>query len=86
VSFQIDRAALATFVLHQASLVETSALPTEPDLLYDPEALTLDDVRAIWLGVGISTQIGRVLIDAPERFVCDRPVRGPRASAGMAAR
>jgi hypothetical protein len=85
-SYQIDRPALTSFVLGQASLVETTPLPSGLDVPHDLDELTLDDVRAIWLRVGISTQIGRALLDAPERFVSDRPTLAAPASAGMSAR
>jgi hypothetical protein len=81
-TYQIDRPALTKFVLSQASLVETTPFPSELDAPFDPDELTLDDVRAIWLGVGISTQIGRTLLDAPERFVTDRPALPATMFAG----
>ncbi len=72
---QIDRPALVDFVRRQASLVETTPLPTDLTDLHpiDADDLTLDDLRAVWLGVGISTQIGRALIETPERFITDQP-------------
>ncbi len=74
-SWNIDRQALVDFVRRQASLVETTPLPTDLAAVQplDADDLTLDDLRAVWLGVGISTQIGRALIEAPERFITDQP-------------
>ncbi len=74
-TYRIDRPALDEFVRRQADLVESTPLPADlADLLaLDAEDLTPDDLRAVWLGAGLATQIGLALMEAPERFVTHRP-------------
>ena len=72
---RIDYAALGDFVQREAAEVEATQTQLCPsDLPFEADELTTDDVRAIWLGVGIATRIGRALVDAPERFVTPRPL------------
>jgi hypothetical protein len=74
-SHRIDYAALSDFVQREAAELEaTQTTLSSSDLPFEANELTTDDVRAIWLGVGIATRIGRSLMDAPERFVTPRPV------------
>ncbi len=71
----IDRQALVDFVRPPGLARRDDTAPNDlaDEAPLDADDLTLDDLRAVWLGVGISTQIGRALIEAPERFVTDRP-------------
>jgi len=75
-TYRIDRTALAAFVAAQADSVEATPLP--PDLAeafaQTDEALAGEDLRAVWLGAGLATQVGLALLEAPERFVTRRPV------------
>ena len=73
-SYAIDRDALRTFVDRQVALVEATPLPDDLGAAVAADAaLTAGDLRAVWLAAGLATQIGLVLLDAPERFVRATP-------------
>lgn len=71
--YRIDREALVAFVTRQVDLVEAGSIPK---LLADVVALRLrheniscDDLRALWLGVGLATHVGLAIFEEPERFI-----------------
>lgn len=71
--YRIDRPALAEFVARQVDLVEAGSIPK---LLADVVELRLrhgsvsrDEVRALWLGAGLATHVGLVILEEPERFI-----------------
>ena len=74
-TYRIDRSALTEFVRRQASLVETTPLPADLAGVLAPDADELgpDELHAVWLGAGLATQIGLALLEAPERFITNRP-------------
>ena len=74
-TYRIDRPALTDFVRRQASLVETTPLPADLSgvLARDADELGPDELHAVWLGAGLATQIGLALLEAPERFITNRP-------------
>jgi hypothetical protein len=75
-TYRIDRTALAAFVDAQADRVEATPLPDDLVVAFPQtdEDLAGEDLRAVWLGAGLATQIGLALLEAPERFVTRRPV------------
>jgi hypothetical protein len=76
--YRIERASLRSFVERQIVLIESTPMP--PDLvrlLRDEDDLDTDAARAVWLGAGLATQIGLVLLNEPERFVV------PTAPSGL---
>lgn len=71
--YRIDREALDAFVTRQVDLVEAGSIPK---LLADVVALrrrhentSRDDLRAVWLGVGLATHVGLAIFEEPERFI-----------------
>jgi hypothetical protein len=75
-TYRIDRTALAEFVDAQSDRVEATPLPADLVAAFPQgdQDLGGDDLRAVWLGAGLATQIGLALLEAPERFVTRRPV------------
>ena len=71
--YTIDRPALDDFVARQLDLVEQTPVPAAIVELVsgtcDANGLTQDDLRAVWLGAGLATQVGLALIEQPERFI-----------------
>ena len=70
---RIDRDALYEFVCRQVDLIESTSIPTQladvVELRLRHEAVSRDDVAALWLGAGLATHVGLAIFEEPERFV-----------------
>ena len=71
--YSIDRAALDDFLARQLDLVEQTPVPADVDQLVagtrGENALSADELHAVWLGAGLATQVGLALLEQPERFI-----------------
>lgn len=69
--YRIDRAALDDFLARQVDIVERTPVPDEVAQLVagEDETLSADELRAVWLGAGLATHVGLVLLEEPERFI-----------------
>ena len=65
----IKRDALHAFVDRQLFKVESTPVPPDMAQLGHREALTVEEVQALWIGAGIASQIGMALALEPQRFV-----------------
>lgn len=77
----IDRAALHAFVDRQLVRIESTPPPADTHDLERRSGLSADQVRALWIGAGIASQIGMALALDPGRYVRGWPERGDGAAA-----
>ena len=75
---KINRPALDRFIADELDALEAMPVPAEiAELTRADEAtegLTWDEFRAVWLGAGLATHVGLVLVEEPERFIATTPV------------
>ncbi len=71
--YRIDRIALDEFIARQVELVESIEIPKlladVVELRLRHESVARDEVRALWLGAGLATQVGLAILEEPERFI-----------------
>jgi hypothetical protein len=65
----IQRDALHAFIDRQLDKVESTPIPPELMGRCGPDGLQPDEMRALWLGAGIASQIGMVLVLDPGTYV-----------------
>lgn len=70
----IQRDALHAFVDRQLFRIESTPPPPDLRALERKAGLTVEEVRAVWIGAGIASQIGMALALDPSRFVTGWPV------------
>ena len=71
--YRIDRDALAEFISRQVEQIETASIPKlladVVELRLRHEAVSRDEVAALWLGAGLATHVGLAIFEEPERFI-----------------
>ena len=67
--YRIARSALHDFVDRQISLIESTPFPSDIRTIVPQNEVGDDQLRGIWLGAGLATQVGIALIEEPERWV-----------------
>lgn len=71
--YRIDRDALADFISRQVAQIEAVSIPKlladVVELRLRHEAVSRDEVAALWLGAGLATHVGLVIFEEPERFI-----------------
>jgi hypothetical protein len=75
VPYEIARCALYRFVERQVAMIEATPLPADIREVAGAHDLSDDELQGVWLGAGLATQVGLVLVDTPERFVTKGPSR-----------
>ena len=71
--YEVDREALDEFITRQVELIESVSIPgllaDVVELRLRHDAVSRDEVRALWLGAGLSTHVGLAIFEEPERFI-----------------
>ena len=71
--YRIDREALAEFISRQVARIEAASIPKlladVVELRFRHEAVSRDEVAALWLGAGLATHVGLAIFEEPERFI-----------------
>ena len=71
--YRIDRDALADFISRQVEQIETTSIPKlladVVELRLRHEAVSREEVAALWLGAGLATHVGLAIFEEPERFI-----------------
>jgi hypothetical protein len=71
--YRIDRQALAEFISRQVAQIEAASIPRlladVVELRLRHEAVSQDEVAALWLGAGLATHVGLAIFEQPERFI-----------------
>jgi hypothetical protein len=71
--YRIDRDALAEFISRQVAQIEAASIPKlradVVELRLRHEAVSRDEVAALWLGAGLATHVGLAIFEEPERFI-----------------
>jgi hypothetical protein len=71
--YRIDREALAEFISRQVAQIEAASIPKlladVVELRLRHEAVSRDEVAALWLGAGLATHVGLAIFEEPERFI-----------------
>jgi hypothetical protein len=73
VPYEIARSALFRFVERQVTMIEATPLPADIRDIAGAHDLSDDELHGVWLGAGLATQVGLVLVDTPERFINPSP-------------
>ena len=68
-TYRIDRSALHAFLDEQIARIEATPLPTDIRRIAPATEISDDDLGGVWLGAGLATQVGIVLLESPERFI-----------------
>ena len=76
----IDRDALHAFIDRQLFRIQSTPPPVDMRALERQSGLGPDEVRALWIGAGIASQIGMALALEPGRFVRGWPERDAEAA------
>ncbi len=71
--YRVDRDALDEFINRQVDLIEAASIPKlladVVELRLRHEAVSRDEVAALWLGAGLATHVGLAIFEEPERFI-----------------
>jgi hypothetical protein len=71
--YRIDRDALDDFISRQVEQIETASIPKlladVVELRLRHEAVSREEVAALWLGAGLATHVGLAIFEEPERFI-----------------
>jgi hypothetical protein len=71
--YRIDRDALANFISREVELIEAASIPKlladVVELRLRHEAVSREEVAALWLGAGLATHVGLAIFEEPERFI-----------------
>jgi hypothetical protein len=71
--YRIDLDALANFISREVELIEAASIPKlladVVELRLRHEAVSREEVAALWLGAGLATHVGLAIFEEPERFI-----------------
>jgi hypothetical protein len=71
--YRVDRDALDEFISRQVELIEAQSIPKlladVVELRLRHEALSREEVCALWIGAGLATHVGLAIFEEPERFI-----------------
>jgi hypothetical protein len=71
--YRVDRDALDEFISSQVELIEAASIPKlladVVELRLRHEAVSRDELAALWLGAGLATHVGLAIFEEPERFI-----------------
>jgi hypothetical protein len=71
--YRVDRDALDEFISRQVELIEAASVPKlladVVELRLRHEAVSREDVCALWISAGLATHVGLAIFEEPERFI-----------------
>ncbi len=71
--YRVDRGALDEFISRQVELIEAASIPKlladVVELRLRHEAVSREEVCALWIGAGLATHVGLAIFEEPERFI-----------------
>lgn len=71
--YRVDREALDEFIRRQVEMIEAASIPKlvadVVELRFRHEAVSREEVCALWIGAGLATHVGLAIFEAPEHFI-----------------
>jgi hypothetical protein len=72
----VNRESLISFIDRKLLLIESTPIPDDMRALGQEDGMSEEDIRALWVGAGIASQIGMALALEPGPFVTTWPEEG----------